>query len=199
MIASWRAAAAGPPALLQQLEVALTASAFVISAGLGFVSLLYLTRRTGRQALLAAAVAKAGFVAATAALIAMLVSTRQTSGTWWSWDRPAGLLLIVWLSYIAYFLIRSSTEPADRRNRFAAVFAFAALLDSPFLYLAVSDFVDGRSVGSAVRGFEGSPEDIAFVLTLFLSFSALMFYLYGAERSKVAAVSASPSNPDMTE
>ncbi len=58
-------------------------------------------------------------------------------GTWWRWDDPRLVTyLIIALIYSAFFVLRSSTEDAQRA-RFSAVFAAIAFVSVPLSFYAV--------------------------------------------------------------
>ena len=58
-------------------------------------------------------------------------------GTWWRWDDPRLVTyLIIGLIYGAFFVLRSSTEEAQRA-RFSAVFATIAFVTVPLSFYAV--------------------------------------------------------------
>jgi hypothetical protein len=171
---------------LQGVTLALSVVAFGTSALLAVTSLVYLLRREGRLHAAAVAAAKAGFLSSTLALLATCARYRTTSGSWWIWEVSGAMLLLLWLCYIGYFLLRSSTEAADRSARFTAAFATIAAVDMPFIYLGIQEFVRGFNrqldVSGTTRVIDAA--DLTLIAGVFLSFSAGMFYLYGSERAR---------------
>jgi heme exporter protein C len=77
---------------------------------------------------------------------------KNTWGAYWSWDVKQNTSAVALLIYLAYFVLRSSFEDADKRARISAVyniFAFATLI--PLLYIIP------RMVDSLHPGAEGNP------------------------------------------
>ena len=77
---------------------------------------------------------------------------KHTWGAYWSWDVKQNTSAVALLIYLAYFVLRSSFEDADKRARISAVyniFAFATLI--PLLYIIP------RMVDSLHPGAEGNP------------------------------------------
>ncbi len=77
---------------------------------------------------------------------------KHTWGAYWSWDVKQNTSAVALLIYLAYFVLRSSFEDADKRARISAaynIFAFATLI--PLLYIIP------RMVDSLHPGAEGNP------------------------------------------
>lgn len=77
---------------------------------------------------------------------------KNTWGAYWSWDVKQNTSAVALLIYLAYFVLRSSFEDADKRARISAaynIFAFATLI--PLLYIIP------RMVDSLHPGAEGNP------------------------------------------
>jgi len=56
---------------------------------------------------------------------------------WWVWSPRLTFSLILWVLYSVYFVFRARIVHADRRAVISAVYAVAAFLDVPLLYLSV--------------------------------------------------------------
>ncbi len=57
--------------------------------------------------------------------------------TWWTWDPRLTTYTIVFLLYIAYFMLRSAMEDPARRARFAAVYGIFAFLSVPITFMSI--------------------------------------------------------------
>jgi heme exporter protein C len=93
---------------------------------------------------------------------------KHTWGEYWSWDVKQNTSAIALLIYIAYFILRSSFDDADKKARISAVyniFAFANLI--PLLYIIP------RMVDSLHPGAEGNPAFSSYDLD---SNMRLLFY-----------------------
>ena len=59
-------------------------------------------------------------------------------GTWWDWSSTElNTFLIIFLYYCAYFMLRFSVEPGERRARYSAVYALLGIGLVPVSVLAV--------------------------------------------------------------
>jgi heme exporter protein C len=93
---------------------------------------------------------------------------KHTWGAYWSWDVKQNTSAVALLIYLAYFVLRSSFDDADKRARISAVyniFAFATLV--PLLYIIP------RMVDSLHPGAEGNPAFSSYDLD---SAMRLIFY-----------------------
>lgn len=93
---------------------------------------------------------------------------KHTWGEYWSWDVKQNTSAIALLIYIAYFILRSSFDDADKKARISSVyniFAFANLI--PLLYIIP------RMVDSLHPGAEGNPAFSSYDLD---SNMRLLFY-----------------------
>lgn len=58
-------------------------------------------------------------------------------GTYWTWEPRLTLTLLLWFIYLGYFMVRSSSENAERGKRFAAVVGILGAVNIPFIHLSV--------------------------------------------------------------
>jgi heme exporter protein C len=61
---------------------------------------------------------------------------RKAWGVWWQWDARLTLALIVWLTFIAYMLLRRYGGPGS--NKLAAGVGVFGAANIPFVYLSVN-------------------------------------------------------------
>jgi heme exporter protein C len=57
--------------------------------------------------------------------------------TWWTWDPRLTTYTIMFLLYVAYFMLRSALEDPARRARFAAVYGIFAFLSVPITFMSI--------------------------------------------------------------
>jgi len=101
-------------------------------------SILYLWKRATKWDTIAHASAEVGVVFTTLVLITGPIWAKPVWGVWWTWDARLTTSLVLWLTYIAYLLVRSYvTEPA-RGARFGAVIGIVGFIDVPIVYLTVN-------------------------------------------------------------
>ena len=70
---------------------------------------------------------------------------RASWGVWWTWnERQLVLFLVLFLFYCAYFMLRYSVEPGQRRANLSAVYALFGVVLIPVSFLAIrlaEDFI----------------------------------------------------------
>lgn len=109
-------------------------------------------------------------------------------GTYWAWEPRLTLTLLLWFTYLGYFLVRGSVADPRRGRRFAAVVAVIGALNIPLIHVSVEMF---RSLhpGPVVIKPEGPtlhPDMLATLMTFLAGFTLLFLGLfilrYAAER-----------------
>jgi heme exporter protein C len=95
---------------------------FVIAAFVSLVaSSLFLIKKDFRYDSLAAAVTEIGLVFGAINLITGMIWARVIWGIWWAWDARLTFMLISWLMYGGYLMLRQAIEEPTQRARFGAV------------------------------------------------------------------------------
>ena len=84
--------------------------------------ILYLWKRERRFDILGRSSAEIGILFNTLVLITGSIWAKPVWGTWWTWDPRLSTTLILWILYIAYLMIRTSSEDDSKGARLAAVF-----------------------------------------------------------------------------
>lgn len=85
----------------------------------------------------AVSAAEGGLLFTTAGLIAGSLWGKVAWGTFWTWDPRLTTTLLLWFIYVGYFVLRGSTENAERARRVAAVVAIVGALDIPIIHVSV--------------------------------------------------------------
>lgn len=98
--------------------------------------LIYLLRRNPQADALAGASAEIGFLYATIVLLTGSIWGRSAWNTWWNWEPRLTSMLVLWLIYAAYLVLRSSTS-GETRRRNASVFGMVAFVMSPIVYFSI--------------------------------------------------------------
>ncbi|MHC4716830.1 MAG: cytochrome c biogenesis protein CcsA [Planctomycetota bacterium] len=111
---------------------AFAACAVAFVAGIG-----YLWQRRMKWDSLSAAAAKVAALMCTVVLLTGVIWGRVAWGRWWAWTPRLTFSLLLWLLYVVYLIIRPSIESPQRRATVCAVYAIAAFLDVPLVYLSV--------------------------------------------------------------
>jgi heme exporter protein C len=100
---------------------AITASLCAMAATVA--SALYLVRKNLRYDSLAVAVTEVGLAFGAVNLITGMIWGRIIWGIWWTWDARLTSMLICWLMYSAYLMLRNAVEEPTERARNSAVFS----------------------------------------------------------------------------
>ncbi len=86
---------------------------------------------------LSAAAAKTAALMCTVVLLTGIIWGHAAWGRWWVWSPRLTFSLLLWLLYVVYLIIRPSIGSRRRRAMVCAVYAVAAFLDVPLVYLSV--------------------------------------------------------------
>ncbi len=81
--------------------------------------------------------AEIGIVFTLAATASGSMWAKPAWNTWWTWDPRLTTYTIMFLLYVAYFMLRSALEDPARRARFAAVYGIFAFLSVPITFMSI--------------------------------------------------------------
>lgn len=101
-------------------------------------SILFLLKGDSRWDTLAYSSAEIGVVFSTLVLITGSLWGRPIWGTWWTWDARLTSMLILWLIYAAYLMLRSQASEGAQRARFAAILGIVGFIDVPIIHISVT-------------------------------------------------------------
>ncbi|MDE2973255.1 MAG: cytochrome c biogenesis protein CcsA [Gemmatimonadota bacterium] len=161
---------------------------FLAVAIVALASGAYLWLEDERADAAAAAAAEGSLIFGAVMLITGPLWGRIAWGTYWTWEPRLTLTLILWFTYLGYFLVRGSVADPRRGKRFAAVVAVVGSLNIPLIHVSVQMF---RSLhpGPVVIKPEGPtlPSDMLATLLTFLAgftmlFMGLFILRYAVER-----------------
>jgi heme exporter protein C len=98
-------------------------------------------------------------------------------GTWWDWSSTElNTFLIIFLFYCAYFMLRFSVEPGEKRARYSAVYALLGVGLIPVSVLAVHLGQD--IIHPITFGRHGANMDTSMFVTFLVSFAAMLSLAY---------------------
>ena len=140
-------------------------------------SILYLTKRQSRWDIIARSSAEIGIVCTTLALTVGSLWAKPIWGVWWTWEARLTATLVLWLIYLAYFMVRSFATEESRGARFAAVIGIVGFIDIPIVALATTLW---RGMHPPPLIFQESGLAPSMLLTLIVSivaFTVLFFIL----------------------
>ncbi|MEE2876954.1 MAG: cytochrome c biogenesis protein [Candidatus Neomarinimicrobiota bacterium] len=98
-------------------------------------------------------------------------------GTSWSWEPRLTTVLIMFLIYIGYFLVRQFGEAGERKRRVSAAIGITAFANVPIIYLSVK-FWSAEAQLHPQPAMSQQPADVfwTFMLSL-LTFTLLFIHL----------------------
>jgi heme exporter protein C len=105
---------------------------------------LYLWSNDEKWDHLAVAAAEVGLLFCTLNIVTGPIWAKGAWGKPWVWDPRLVVTALLWVTYLAYALLRSFSEPGPRAARFAAVYGIAGVLLIPLNYFAI-DLFGGRA------------------------------------------------------
>jgi heme exporter protein C len=100
-------------------------------------SIGYLIQRKSVWDDLASAAARVAVQLCTVVLLTGMIWGRSAWGQWWTWSPRLTFVLVLWLLYVVYLVVRISVESSQRRAVISAVYGILAFLDVPLVYLSV--------------------------------------------------------------
>lgn len=99
---------------------------------------------------LSAAAAKIAALLCTVVLVTGSIWGKVAWGKWWTWSPRLTFSLLLWLLYVVYLVIRPAIDAGPRRALVCAVYAIAAFLDVPLVYLSVRMMPDIHPVSASL-------------------------------------------------
>lgn len=100
-------------------------------------SIGYLITNKRRWDSLALSSAELGLVFTVAATASGSIWAKPAWNVWWTWDPRLTTYTIVFLLFVAYFMLRSAMEDPARRARFAAVYGIFAFISVPITFMSI--------------------------------------------------------------
>jgi heme exporter protein C len=112
------------------------------TAFLGFftallASVLYLVNKEMRYDALAVSVTEVGLAFGAANLVTGMIWGRIIWGIWWTWDPRLTSMLICWLLYAGYLMLRRAIEEPSERARVSAVLSIFCFVDVPIVWFSI--------------------------------------------------------------
>jgi heme exporter protein C len=140
-----------------------------------YASIAYLVTRQARWDRWAAASAEVGTVLTAVVIISGTIWGRAAWGVWWTWDPKITSTVILWVLFVAYFLLREWTDNPEHRRLYAAILAIVAFADLPVVYMASRWWRSIHPTVITLQGFNMAP---SMLPPMFLGMAAFV-YLVG--------------------
>jgi heme exporter protein C len=146
------------------------------TAFLGFfaamvASILYLVRKDLRYDAFAASVTEVGLAFGAANLITGMIWGRVIWGIWWTWDPRLTSMLVGWLIYAGYMMLRDAIEEPTERAKMAAVLSIFAFADVPIIFFSIKWW---RTQHPQPVIWSGGKMDPAMLAMLFINWIPLL-------------------------
>lgn len=121
---------------------------------------MYLRRPSKTWDTVAVASVEIGLAFTTMTIVSGSVWGRPAWNTWWIWSPRLTSITVMWLVYVAYFMLRGAIEDEDRRGRFSAVYVIAGFVTVIITFLSIRFLRDIHPVliGEASEAAEGLQE-----------------------------------------
>jgi len=153
---------------------------FIAVAVVAVASAVYLWLKDERADAAAVAAGEGALIFGAIMLISGPLWGRLIWDTYWEWEPRLTLSLLLWVTYLGYFMVRGSVADPGRAKRFAAVVAVVGSLNIPLIHVSVEMF---RSLhpGPVVMNPEGPtlPADmLVTLLTMWAGFIMLFLGLF---------------------
>lgn len=137
----------------------------------------YLRKRNKKWDIFASSSAEIGLIFTTLVLITGSIWARPVWGVWWTWDARLTTSLVLWLIYIAYFIVRAYILEEERRARFAAIVGIIGFIDVPIVALTISLSRTQHPGPIIFQGGLAPPMVFTLVICIF-AFTMLYFLLF---------------------
>jgi heme exporter protein C len=99
--------------------------------------ILYLRKPNRKWDIISLASVEIGLAFTTMTIISGSVWGRPAWNTWWIWSPRLTSITVMWLVYVAYFMLRGAIEDPERRARFAAVYVIAGFVTVIFTFASI--------------------------------------------------------------
>jgi heme exporter protein C len=169
----------GPVQKIFYFHVAAAWVGLILAFGVVFVaSTAYLKTRKRSWDILAHASAEIGVIFTTIVLVTGPIWGKAAWNTYWTWDPRLTTTLVLWFIYIAYLVLRGSSEGSEKKARFAAVFGIIGFVDVPLVFMSIHWWRTIHPVLITANKINMTPEMIQTMIVSVVAFTFLyLFYL----------------------
>ena len=112
-------------------------TAFLLFFAAMVSSILFLVRKDFKYDSFAAAATEVGLAFGAANLLTGMIWGRIIWGIWWTWDARLTSMLVGWIIYAGYVMLRRAIEEPTERARMSAVVSILAFADVPIIFWSI--------------------------------------------------------------
>ena len=153
-------------------------NSFLAFFGVFLGGLLYLLTRQDFWDRVAVASAEIGVAFTTIVLVTGSIWARPVWNTWWPWGDPrVTTVLVLWLIYIAYLILRSSLPESDKKYKICAVYGIIGFLNVPIVWMSIRWWRTIHPKVITIEGIELDPRMTHALAISVLAFTMLYFAL----------------------
>jgi len=133
-------ASQGPIFRIIFFHVPVAWTAFVCFFAAMISSIAYLAGKNLKYDSFAAAATEVGLAFGAANLLTGMIWGRIIWGIWWTWDARLTSMLVGWIIYAGYVMLRRAIEEPTERARMSAVVSILAFADVPIIFFSIKWF-----------------------------------------------------------
>ena len=138
----------------------------------------YLASGERRWDILALSSVEIGLTFITMAVVTGSLWARPTWGVYWTWEPRLTISAVQLLIYVAYFMLRASTDNPAMAARFAAVYGIAAFVTVPLSWFAIRWWRTVHpDIMSGGGGMALAPRMVTALMVSIFAFTVLYFAL----------------------
>ncbi len=112
-------------------------TAFLCFFAAMIASIVYLVGKDLKYDSFAAAATEVGLAFGAANLLTGMIWGRIIWGIWWTWDARLTSMLVGWIIYAGYVMLRRAIEEPTERARMSAVVSIFAFADVPIIFFSI--------------------------------------------------------------
>lgn len=123
---------------------------------------IYLWKRNPMMDVVSMASVEIGVAFVTMTIVSGSVWGKPAWNTWWEWSPRLTSITILWLVYIAYFVLRSSIDSEETKRRFSAVYVIAGFVTVILTYSSIRILRDIHPImfGDALESAKGAEQGL---------------------------------------
>lgn len=138
---------------------------------------LYLVTRSPRWDTVALSSAEIGVVFSTLVLLTGSIWAKKAWNTWWTWEPRLTTMLILWLIYLGYLLVRGAVDGKEKRASISAVIGIVGFVNVPLVFMSVRWWRSMHPVVLTGQGMNIAPSMLVALLVCLGAFTLLYIYL----------------------
>ena len=148
-----------------------------------FGSIGFLSRKNLKWDLIANSSAGIGLLFTTITLITGSIWGRYAWGIWWTWDARLTSILVLWLIFLSYLMLRSYIEEETKRAYISAVVGIIGFLDVPVVYFSIR-WWRTQHPSPVIAGGESSGLEPPMLFTFIFCLAAFTIFYFFLLRMK---------------